>query len=115
MGISRNMISNYNFVKVFDFITSLQSMHGVDTETGNVIGVRHAIDLCAALYKFDARMWRQTMCSKKLFLQRLNSFELLRDDWNWYHHKGRPNKTNAKIYIDACNYAARHATYSSFR
>ena len=88
-----------------------------------MIGVRHAVDLCAALYHYDAAMWKKTMCATKLFLQRLDSFDLLFEDGdkddsivrNWYYHKGRPNLTNSKIYIDACNYAATHATFSSFR
>ena len=76
LSISRNMITEYNYQKVFEFITSLQSMNGINMETGEIIGVKHAVNLCAALYHYNSTMWRSTYCATKLFLQRLDSFEL---------------------------------------
>eukprot|EP01083_Nonionella_stella_P062142 161654_1 len=124
LSISRNMITRFNYKTVFEFITGLQTMHSINTKTRKTIGVHHAVDLCAALYHYDSKMWRNTICATKLFLQRLNSFPLLFEDgmdnntqlnvWNWYYHTAK-HKTNSLIYIDACNYAAKHATFSSFR
>ena len=131
LSISRNMITPFNYQRVFEFVTSLQSMNGIDMETKEVIGVKHAVNLCAALYHYNSTMWRNTYCATKLFLQRLNSFELLFDGdnknknvtnndnnnvWNWYYHIGRERHiTNSALYIQACNWAIKHPQYSSFR
>ena len=123
LSISRNMMTEYNYKKVFEFVTSLQSMNGINMENGAIIGVQHAVNLCAALYHYNSTMWRSTYCASKLFLQRLNSFQLLFDVknnsnnvWNWYYHLGKERHiTNSLLYIQACNWAIKHPQYSSFR
>ena len=120
LSISRNMITKFNYKQVFEFVTSLQSMNGINTETKEIIGIKHAVNLCAGLYHYNATMWRQTLCASKLFLQRLNSFPLLFDQgdnaWNWYYHIGKERHiTNSLLYIQACNWAIKHPQYSSFR
>ena len=106
LSISRNMITPFNYRKVFEFITSLQSMHSIDTDSRAVIGVHHAMNLCAALYHYNSAMWKNTHCATKVFLQRLNSFDWVRES---------QTVTNAEVYIEACNFAKEHAQFSAFR
>ncbi|ETO13971.1 hypothetical protein RFI_23396 [Reticulomyxa filosa] len=102
LSVSRNLITYQNFQFVFDFITSLQAMHSEDKK-GNNVGMKHAIELCAALFHFNQTMFKQTNCFTKSFLQRLGSFPVQKN-----------GVTNADYYIQALNFAAQAPMFSSF-
>lgn len=119
LSISRNMIEESNYIGIFEFLTSLQTLHSVDDDM-KPIGLKHAMDLCCALYKYNQTMFENTYCWTKTFLQRINSFEIysendkLKNEWIYGQGIGK-DLTNSKLYIHACNYAKKHATFSSFR
>lgn len=116
LSVSRNMITREESMQSFNFMTRDISLRSRDGEN-KLVGLYQTMDLCCALYKFDASLFQNSPCWNRDFLDRLNNFnDVIHGDKKYvtdyfkYHEK-----YHSKLYIDMCNYAKEHAQMSSFR
>merc|ERR1712228_149168 len=57
LSVSRNMITERDYVQSFNFLTQMISLKAKNTD-GELVGLYQAMDLCAALYQYDEGLFR---------------------------------------------------------
>ena len=131
LSVSRNLITKYNYLKVFNFITqmiSLRSKSIEDKDNNNnnkYVGIYQTIQLCCALYHYDKTLFGNSQCWTKEFLNNLNQMPPLYFDQTLSINSNNSQfdlrnkfryhaKYNSQFYINMCNYAKDHSTLSTF-
>lgn len=115
LSVSRNMITERDYAQSFNFLTRMISLKSRASDN-SLVGIYQSMELCAALYHFDANLFHQSSCWTKEFLDNLNHFNdevLVRKyipDWFKFHEK-----YHSEMYIKMLNWAREHPQMQSFR